>query len=369
MRRDYYESLNVSRDANEEELKKAYRKLALSYHPDRNPGDKQAEEKFKEINEAYEVLSNPDKRMRYDRFGNADDAGSFFDFGFNGNLDNVFNDIFSDFFGGQRQGQRQRARKGEDLLYNLKIEFEEAVFGVEKEIEIPREEKCSTCKGSKMEPGSQPVVCKHCSGKGQVRQSHGFFTINRTCEYCGGDGYIIKNPCKTCKGKGQVKTKKKVKLKIPPGVNTGARLKLRGEGMQGHSDTHAGDLYIALHVMEHHTFERDGDDILVQIDVTFPLLCLGGEITVPTLAGDKKITIPSGTQPGKIFRMKGLGVARSNGYGKGDEVVHLNIVIPDSLTERQRILMEELSKEFSHDIGVTDKGFKEKFKQFFEWKE
>ena len=367
MRRDYYETLNVSKNATEEELKKAYRKLALNYHPDRNPGNKQAEEKFKEINEAYEVLSNPDKRLRYDRFGTADDAGNFFDFGFNGNLDNVFNDIFSDFFGGQ--SQRQRARKGEDLRYNLEIEFEEAVFGIEKEIEISKEERCPACKGSRIEPGCQPVVCKSCGGRGQVRQSHGFFTINRTCEYCGGDGHIIKDPCKSCKGKGQVKTKKKMKLKIPPGVDTGARLKLRGEGMQGYADTHAGDLYVVLHVKEHPLFEREGDDILVQIDVTFPLLCIGGEITIPTIKGDAKMTIPAGTQPGKVFRMKGLGVAKSDGYGKGDEVIHLNIVIPASLTEKQRLLMEELAKEFSQDIGVTDKGFKEKFKQFFDWKE
>lgn len=367
MGKDYYEILNVSRNATEDELKKAYRKLALDFHPDRNPGNKNAEERFKEINEAYEVLGNPQKRMRYDRFGSVDDTGSFFDFGFNGNLDNVFNDIFSDFFGGERQGQR--SRKGEDLLYRLEIEFEEAIFGVEKEVEIPKEEKCPTCKGSRIEPGHQPVTCSHCGGRGQVRQSHGFFTINRTCEYCGGEGYTIKNPCKSCRGRGQVKTKKKIKLKIPAGVDSGARLKLRGEGMQGYADTHPGDLYVVLQVKEHPVFERQGDDIIVLIDVTFPLLCLGGEIMVPTLEGKTKLNIPLGTQPNKVFRLKGLGVTKSNGYGRGDEVIHLNIVIPENLNERQRSLLEELANEFNQDIGVTEKGFKERFKQFFEWKE
>lgn len=365
MRKDYHETLNVSRNATDEEIKKAYRKLALKYHPDRNPNNKEAEERFKEINEAYEVLSDREKRSRYERFGTADDTGTFFDFGFRRDFDNIFNDLFSDFFG----GQRQREKKGEDLKYNLEIEFEESVFGVEKEIEIPKDEKCPTCNGSRIEPGHQPIVCKSCGGRGQVRYSHGFFTINRTCDYCNGDGYIIKNPCKTCKGKGHVKTKKKIKIKIPPGVDTGARLKLRGEGLQGYGDTSPGDLYIVLKVKEHPIFEREGDDITVQVDVNFPLLCLGGEINIPTVEGGMKVTIPPGTQPGRIFRIKGVGVTKSNGYGRGDELVYLNIKIPDNLTERQKVLMEELAKEFNEDIGIGRKGFKKKFKEFFEWKE
>ena len=365
MNRDYHEILNVSTNATDEEIKKAYRKLALKYHPDRNPGDQEAEERFKEINQAYEILSDPAKRARYEQFGTTDDAGTLFDFGFRSNVDNIFNDLFNDFFG----GQRQREKKGDDLRYDLEIEFEEAVFGVEKEIEIPKEERCSTCNGSRIEPGHQPVVCKACSGRGQVRHSHGFFTINRTCEYCHGDGYIIKDPCKTCKGRGFIKTKKKLKVKIPPGVDTGARLKLRREGMLGYGDTSPGDLYIVLNVKEHHVFEREGDDIAVYIDVNFPLLCLGGEIDVPTVEGDKKVIIPPGTQSGKVFRIKGFGVTKSNGHGRGDEIVYLNMVVPTSLTERQKILMEELAKEFNKDIGVTQKGLKGKFKEFFEWKE
>lgn len=360
---DYHEILSVSRGASDEEIKKAYRKLAFQYHPDRNPGNKEAEDTFKRINEAYEVLGDPEKRRRYERFGTVDDNGAAFDFGFHGNFDAVFNDLFNDFFGGQRQ---QRERKGDDLRYNLTIDFEEAVFGGEKEIEIPKEERCSVCNGTRVEPGHQPTTCKACNGRGQVRQSHGFFTINRTCEYCGGEGQVIKNPCKACKGRGSVKTKKKIKVKIPAGVDNGTRLKLRGEGMQQFGDTIPGDLFVVLQVREHEIFERAGDDIAVQIDVNFPLLCLGGEITVPTIEGEAPLKIPAGTQPGKVFRMKGLGVTKSNGYGRGDELVYLNIVIPTSLTDKQKTLMDELAKEFVELGPKNRKGFKEKFMEMFE---
>ncbi|MHB8109232.1 MAG: molecular chaperone DnaJ [Syntrophorhabdaceae bacterium] len=359
---DYYEVLNVSREATEEEIKKAYRKLALQYHPDRNPGDHKAEEKFKEINEAYSILGDVQKRNHYERFGSAGEMGSAFDFGFQGNFDSVFNDLFSDFFG----NQRPRQRKGNDLRYNLTIEFEEAVFGAEKEIEIPREVKCPVCKGTRVEPGHEPVVCKQCGGRGQVRQSHGFFTINRTCEACGGEGRVIKNPCKHCKGKGSVKTKRKLSIKIPPGVDHNTRLKLRGEGMQQSGDTIPGDLFVVLQVKEHPLFERAGDDIIVQVDVGFPLLCLGGDITIPTIEGETTLTIPTGTQQGKVFRLKGLGVNKSNGYGRGDQLVYLNIVIPSDLTDRQKTLVEELASEFKDSPPKTRKGFKEKFMEFFD---
>jgi molecular chaperone DnaJ len=366
MRKDYYQILHVSKDASDEEIKKAYRKLALKYHPDRNPHDKEAEERFKEINEAYEVLSNEEKRYRYERFGTVDGADSVFDFGFRGNFDSVFNDLFNDFFGGQRQ---ERARKGEDLRYNLDIEFEEAVFGVEKEIDILKDESCPACNGTRVEPGHRPIVCKLCGGRGQVRQSHGFFTINRTCEQCNGEGYFIKDPCAACKGKGHARTKKKIKVRIPPGVDTGARLKMRGEGAQSHGATVPGDLYIVLNVKEHSVFEREGDDIAVQVDVSFPLLCLGGDIKVPTVEGETTVTVPPGTQSGRVFRIKGLGITKSNGYGRGDELVYLNVTIPTSLTDRQRTLMEELSRELGVGAGVAHKGFKEKFREFFDWKE
>jgi molecular chaperone DnaJ len=364
MRRDYHQILNVTREATADEIKKAYRKLALQYHPDRNPGNKEAEERFKEISEAYAILSDHQKRSHYERYGEAGE-GSFFDFGFRGNFDNVFNDLFSDFFG----QQRQREQKGDDLRYNLDIEFEEAVFGVEKEIEIPKEERCTTCNGSRVEPGHQPIVCRQCGGRGQVRDTHGFFTINRTCGACNGEGQIIKNPCKACKGRGYGQTKKVLKIKIPPGVDAGARLKMRGEGMFRPGDTHPGDLYIVLNVKEHGLFEREGDNIIVQIDVTFPLLTLGGKIKIPTLEGEKEIDIPSGTQPGRVIRLKGFGIAKSNGYGKGDQLVYLNIVIPTTLTDKQKGLLEELATEFNGQAGMAHKGFKEKFKGFFEWRE
>jgi molecular chaperone DnaJ len=360
---DYHEILTVSRDATGDEIKKAYRKLAFQYHPDRNPGDKEAEDTFKRINEAYEVLGDTEKRQRYEQFGAVDDMGSPFDFGFHGNFDTVFNDLFTDFFGGQ---QGQRARKGDDLRYNLTVEFEEAVFGGEKEIEIPKEERCTVCKGSRIEPGHEPIICKNCGGRGQVRQSHGFFTINRTCEFCGGEGHVIKHPCKACKGRGSIKTKKKLKIKIPAGVDNGTRLKLRGEGMQQHGDTVAGDLYIVLQVKEHVLFERAGDDIAIQIDVGFPLLCLGGEITIPTIEGEILIKVPAGTQPGKVFRLKGLGVTKTTGYGRGDQLVYLNIVIPTTLSETQRTVMEGLAREFAEASPKSRKGFKEKFMEIFE---
>lgn len=367
MRKDYYNTLGVQPTATEEELKKAYRKLALLYHPDRNQGDKAAEEKFKEINEAYAVLSDPEKRVRYDQFGSVGDTGSVFDFGFGRNFEDVFGDLFSDFFGG---GQRRRQRKGEDLRYNLEIEFEEAIFGVEREIELPKDERCATCKGSRVEPGFHPVACKHCNGRGQIRYSQGFFAINKTCEHCGGEGSIIKDPCKACKGKGYVRTKKKVKLTIPPGVDTGTRLKMRGEGAQSIYDTTPGDLYIVLSVKEHPVFERSGDDIVVHAEIPFPTFCLGGEVRVPTIEGEAAIKLSPGTQPGKAYRLKGLGAKRAHGYGRGDEVVYAHVNVPVTVTDKQKGLLEELSRELADGDGnPQNRSFKERMKEFFEKRE
>jgi molecular chaperone DnaJ len=367
MRRDFYEILGVSRNATDDEIKKAYRKLALTYHPDRNCGDVEAEEKFKEINQAYQVLGDREKRSTFDRFGSADQTGGFSDFGFSRNFDDIFGDLFNDFFGGT---QRRRSRKGDDLRYNLEIEFEEAVFGVEKVIEIPQEARCSVCKGSRVEPGFQPTVCPACNGRGQARYTQGFFTINRTCEHCGGEGQVIKNPCKACKGRGTVRTKRTLKINVPPGVDTGTRLKMRGEGAQGQHDAAAGDLYVVLKVKEHSVFEREGDDIYSHAEIGFPTLCLGGEIKVATIEGEIGLKIPAGTPPEKVFRLKGLGVPKTNGYGRGDHFIHLHISVPTSLNEKQRGLLEELSREFVSEgaTGQTN-GFKQKVKDFFDWRE
>ena len=368
MSKDYYEVLGVSTTATDDEIKKAYRKLALMYHPDRNHGNPDSEEKFKEINEAFQVLGDPEKRVHFDHYGAADASGSFFDFGFNKPFEDIFSDLFGEVFGGQER-RRTRTRKGDDLRYNLEIEFEEAIFGAEKEIELPREEKCPACGGSRVEPGHQPIVCQACGGRGQMRYTQGFFTINKSCDHCNGEGYTIKDPCKNCRGRGFVRTKKRLTLKIPPGVDTGARLKMRGEGARGPHDTVAGDLYIVLRVKEHPVFERAGDDIYVHAEVGFPSLCLGGEIAVPTVEGELSIKIPPGTQPEKIFRLKGHGAPRANGYGRGDELVHLHVNIPTNLSERQTALLEELSKEFHGGVGVNSKGLKNRVKEFFDWKE
>jgi molecular chaperone DnaJ len=364
MGKDYYQILGVPRSSTDEELKKAYRKLALNFHPDRNHGNKEAEEKFKEINEAYSVLSDGEKRARYDRYGTVD--GNMFDFGFNRNFEDVFGDFFGDIFSGGT-GNR-RARKGEDLRYNLELEFEEAVFGVERELEIPKEERCPKCNGTRIEPGFQPVPCPQCNGRGQVRYTQGFFTINRSCENCNGEGYIVKDPCKNCKGKGYIRTKKKIKLTVPAGVDSGSRLKVRGEGAQGPHDSAPGDLFVVLRVKEHPIFDREGDNVFVHAEIGFPTLCLGGTITVPTLDGDTTIEVAPGTHPEKLFRMKGRGVPKTNGYGRGDQFVYLHVSVPTELSDKQRQLLEELSKELRNGEGAR-KGFKEKVRDFFEWRE
>ncbi|MFB3926662.1 MAG: molecular chaperone DnaJ [Syntrophales bacterium] len=348
-KRDYYEILGVSRNASEEEIKRSYRRLAMRYHPDRNPGDKQAEEKFKEASEAYEVLRDPEKRELYNRYGHEGLSGAGFR-GFSGFEDifSSFSDIFEDIFGftGQRRS-RTEGRPGADIRYDLNIPFMDAVTGTSTEIEVEKLETCRECRGTGAAPGTAPEICPRCRGTGQVTQSSGFFTISTTCPQCRGEGKVIKIPCPACFGSGHVRVKKKVQLKIPAGVESGSRLRLRGEGEEGKFGGPNGDLYVFIHVEEHEFFKREGDDIYCQIPISITQAALGGTVDVPTLDGKEKLKIPKGTQSGKIFRLKGRGIQNLRGYGRGDQIIQTVVKIPTHLTKRQ----EELLKEFARISG------------------
>lgn len=360
-KRDYYEVLGVSKNATEQDLKQAYRKLALKYHPDKNKGNPEAEEKFKEATEAYEVLRDPQKRASYDRFGHEGIQG--FD-GFGRRAYSDFSDIFGDFdmgdifdsffgssFGGRKGGGR-RSRRGSDIQYDLNITLEEAATGKEVHIEIPRNEMCDKCDGTGSAAGTKPSVCPVCNGSGQVRQTQGFFSITQTCYKCQGAGKIISSPCKTCGGSGLKLKRRSISVKVPAGVESGSRLKITGEGEQGPNSGPAGDLYVVIHVSKHPFFERHGNDIISLIDVSFPLVCLGGEIEVPTILGNKvKMKIPPGTENGQVFRLKGNGIPYLGSYGKGDQLVKININVPKKLSPRQKELLKEFSKLDGEKVG------------------
>jgi len=351
-KRDYYEVLGVSRSASADEVKSAYRKAALKFHPDRNPADKaRAEEKFREATEAYSVLSDPEKRAAYDRFGHAGVAGapapadvsSIFE---------QFSDIFGDFFGvedllgvGGRAGRRRpRAQRGNDLRYDMTLSFEEAANGLRTKIKIPRLETCDTCKGSGAKPGTAPATCQTCAGRGQVHYQQGFFTITRTCPNCQGAGKLVREPCKTCRGDGQVERERTLEIRIPPGVDSQTRLRIPGEGEPGIHGGPPGDLYVILEVKEHPFFERRNSDLYCTIPINFAQAALGTEIAVPTLAGEEKLPIPEGTQTGSIFRLKGKGLPNPNGGGKGDLYVNIRVVTPAKLTREQKRLLEQLAE-------------------------
>jgi len=344
-KRDYYEVLGVPRDATAEEIKKAFRRLAFKYHPDRNRDDG-AEEKFKEINEAFEVLSDPDKRARYAHFGHIDTNGIFtrgfegFDFG-------GFGDIFDAFFSGMTYAHRRAPQRGADLQYETIISFEEAAFGCEKEIEVKRTELCTTCRGTGAKAGSQPVRCPNCNGTGQVRRVQrslfGSFINTTVCDRCHGEGQAIAEPCPQCQGKGQEKQPRRISVKIPAGIQNGTQIRLSSEGDVGSRGGSSGDLYVTIGVREHELFVRDGDDIICELPVNFAQAALGDEVEIPTLYGKEKITIPSGSQTGKGFRLKNKGVAHLRRNGRGDQIVKLRVVTPESLTKEQRQLFEELA--------------------------
>jgi molecular chaperone DnaJ len=362
--KDYYAILEVNRNASDEEIKKAYRRLALKYHPDRNPGDKKAEEKFKEINEAYACLSDPQKRANYDTYGTAEGVGTGFGFGdFASNFSDVFNDIFGDFFGTFTGRRGNRPVKGDDLRYNLELNLTEAVFGTEKKIKIPRWETCSDCKGNGSRDGVNLTTCSFCRGTGQTRLQQGFFTITRTCNKCNGTGKIITEVCTKCRGAGKLKKQRTVTLKVPAGVDTGIKLRVAGEGEAGSYGGPPGDLYVFINVTPHPFFKRKGNDLHCEVPISFIQATLGGEIEVPTIDGTETIKIPQGTPSGRVFHLKNKGVPRLGGHGRGDQYVTVYIDVPKKLTPRQK----ELLQEFACISGEeTPKSFVEKIKDLFQ---
>jgi molecular chaperone DnaJ len=366
VKRDYYEVLSVTRTASADEIKKAYRKIALKCHPDRNPGDKAAEDQFKEASEAYQILGDAERRAQYDRFGHAAfEQGGFGGFDFSsGGFEDIFGDIFGDFFGSPRRG-RSRSRRGEDLRYDLEINFEEAVFGAEKAIRVPRLAACEDCKGSGSKNGAPRDTCSACRGSGQLRYQQGLFSIAKTCGQCGGQGTVLRDPCRTCGGMGAVRTPHTLSVRIPAGVDTGARLKLRGEGETGNNGGTAGDLYVVLHVREHPLFAREGNDIICEVPIGFTQAALGAEIDVPTPHGKVKMKVPAGTQSGNVFRLKGKGVPDVRGYGHGDALVRVVVETPKKLNARQRELLEEFARLSGEDVHPIAKGFLDKVKEMF----
>jgi molecular chaperone DnaJ len=346
-KRDYYEVLGVNAKASQDEIKKAYRQLALRFHPDRNPGDKAAEENFKEAAEAYEVLRDPQKRDIYDQFGHAGLEGTGFT-GFGGFEDifSTFGDIFEDFFGfgTRRRGSRTTARPGADLLYDLRLSFEEAVFGTEKEIEIPTSASCESCGGTGREPGTEEDICPICRGQGQILQSQGFFRISTTCHRCGGQGRIITNPCKSCNGAGREKVTTKVLVKVPAGVDTGVRLRIPDKGESGYRGGPPGDLYVRLHADPHDFFEREGHNLYCRIPISMVQAAVGDTMEIQTLDSTKSVKIPPGTQSGDLIRLRGEGVPGLRGSGRGDLFIDIQVKTPVNLSKRQKEILREFGK-------------------------
>jgi len=365
--KDFYATLGVSRTATPDEIKKAYRKLAVQFHPDKNPGNKEAEEKFKEITEAYEILSDTDKRQRFDQFGSSafgpgSGGGGFGGGGFGGGVDleealRTFmgamggsGSIFEDFFGGGgRRGSRDNAMRGSDMRYDLEIEFEEAVLGSQHEMTLSLMDECETCHGSGQEAGSKRESCRRCNGAGTVVMSSGFFQVRQTCPTCNGAGEVISNPCKSCRGEGRVKTRKNITLRIPPGVETGSRLRLAGKGEGGTRGGPSGDLYVVVHVKNHPFFQRHGDDIIVEMPIPFDVAVLGGTIDVPTVHGNASLKVPSGTSSGTVLRLKGKGITGVSGGRTGDQHVRVTVETPDRLDRSQRKALEAFAAECNDD--------------------
>ena len=373
-KRDFYEVLGADRNAENEEIKKAYRKLAVKFHPDKNPGDKAAEERFKELGEAYEALSDPQKRAAYDQYGHA-----AFDPRMRGGRGGGFHDpadifrevfgagggIFDDLFGGGGRADPSQPQRGSDLRYDMEISFEEAANGCEKEISVNKPDRCDVCQGSGAEAGSKSKPCPTCGGRGQVISSRGIFSIAQTCPRCEGAGRVIEKPCKACQGTGRREHTSKIKLRIPAGVDTGSRLRSSGNGEAGFRGGPPGDLYIVLHVKPHEIFQRDGEDLICEVPVSFVQAALGAEIEVPTLSGKTHIKIPAGTQPGTVFRLKGRGVKNIEGYGSGDLHIRVIVEVPGHLNHAQKAKLQEFAELCDETVNPITQSFFEKAKKLF----
>ncbi len=368
---DYYEVLGVTRECGDQEIKTAYRRLAMQYHPDRNPDNPEAEDKFKQASEAYQVLSDPQKRAGYDRYGHASVSGNGggFEGGFPQGVD--LGDIFGDFFGemfnmgGGGRGKASRAQRGRDIRYDLMLEFEEAVFGKETSVSIRRMEVCSDCKGSGGAQGKGPTTCPQCGGRGQVRFQQGFFSIARTCATCGGTGSVVAEPCPACEGDGRTEREHTISVKIPAGVEDGTRIRYQGEGDAGRFGGPSGDLYVVLAVKPHAFFEREGNDLHYVVMISFPQAALGDEINIATLEGDMQLKVPEGTQSGKEFRLRGKGVPYLNEHGRGDLIVQVVVETPKKLTKTQREFIRQLGDTLETENRATSRSLLEKMKGFF----
>ena len=370
-KRDYYEVLGVDRGASDQDLKKAYRRLAHQFHPDKNQSDPEAEEKFKEAAEAYAILSNSDQRQRYDRFGHAGVSSSAANASWGapgfGGIEDILGDLFGfgDVFGagGRGSSRRSSSQRGADLRYDLEITLEQAAEGLTAQLRIPKLETCETCTGSGAKPGTKPEVCRTCQGAGQVRFQQGFFSVSRTCSTCRGVGQVISSPCETCRGAGRVEHEKSIEVKIPAGVETGSRLRLQAEGESGTFGGPPGDLYVVIHVAEHEEFERQGNNLYSSVPITFAQAALGAEVQVKTLHGNESLKVPAGTQTGTVFRVRGQGMPVLGGRGKGDMFVSVSVITPTSLTREQRKLLEQLSKIETEDL--QDKRLVDKVRDIF----